>query len=110
MAIGSCPNPSFECPWFRRPTPRPLKGSQEHGCFSDLDHIVPQRLGTTALAKTYINLPENKQQLCRWDHDEKGYEGDEPLPPEDYMAERVAVAALEGAIRLNAKKKKRIGL
>lgn len=77
MAITPCPNPNPECPWFNRCPPKELQGTQEHGCFSDRDHIIPQYLGRQATGKLrrilrqFIQLPENSQQLCRWEHDEK---------------------------------------
>ena len=80
MAIERCPNPLPDCPWFGRPTPKCLRSTQEHGCFSDLDHILPRFLGRTSLQRRFIERPENKQQLCRWEHDEKTFE-DENWPP-----------------------------
>lgn len=82
--IRECPTPREDCPYYNLPPPPPLRG-QEYGCYSDRDHIVPKRLGTTALARKYIRLPINMQQLCRWDHVEKTIRGDEPLPPYEVM-------------------------
>lgn len=111
MAIESCPTPREDCPWFTRPTPSHLKKTQEHGCRSDLDHIVPRRLGTTALAGIYIEKhPENKQQLCRWEHDKKTLEGDAPLPDTEYMEQAIQEAEAEGLIHLSKKQRKRLGL
>lgn len=110
MTIRPCPKPSPDCPYFDRKAPSPLRGKQEHGCFEDKDHIVPQRLGTTALAKAYIDLPENKQQMCRWEHEKKTARGDEPLPSEEYMFNRVADAAMRGAIQLSKTKREKLKL
>lgn len=98
MARGECPTPRPECPYVNR----------EGGCFSDLDHIVPQRLGRTALAAIYINLPSNKQQLCRWLHEQKTAEGDEPLPPKEVMFMEVAAAQLRGEISLSNRKLRKV--
>lgn len=113
MAIRPCPNPSMDCPFFEQMPPSCLKSTQEHGCFSDLDHIVPQRyaraVGATALEKTYIlDYPGNHQQLCRWEHEEKTFQGDEPLPDRAIMRQRLAQAVLEGIMVLSGNKRKQI--
>lgn len=115
MSVERCPNPDPRCPWFRRPTPKSLRDSQEHGCFSDLDHKVPQRLarevGATALEKAYIlNSKDNRQQLCRWEHDEKCVTGDDPIPSEEYMYETLARELVEGIVNLSESKRKQIGI
>lgn len=73
--IGACPNPSRACPYYGARPRGPLRREQSHGCFSDTDHKIPQRLvkrvAETALAREIINDPDNLQQLCRWEHDEK---------------------------------------
>lgn len=115
MAMKACPNPSFECPWFSRKTPAPLKNTQEHGCFSDLDHKVPQRLariaGATALQKAYIlDSQDNRQQICRWEHEEKGAQGDDPMPSNEYMMQTLARELMQGIVDFSDKQKKQIGL
>ena len=95
--IGECPTPRAECPYAAR-----------EGCFSDTDHIVPRRLATTALTATYIDLPANKQQLCRWDHDQKTRNGDEPLPERAEMIEAIETAVTLGQIALSRRKRKAI--
>lgn len=73
--ITPCEKACRECPNFNRPTPKPLRDIQEHGCYADTDHIIPRFLGklagTSSLLKNYIRSPANKQQLCRWEHDSK---------------------------------------
>lgn len=101
MAYGECPFANEQCKYWDRKTPGPLRKTQEHGCYSDLDHIVPQRLGYTALNSTYIQLAVNKQQLCRRLHDEKTANGDEPLPPEEDMISAVRDAEANGEIIVN---------
>lgn len=77
--ITPCPEPNKEgCPWVDRPG----------GCFADTDHIVPRFLARRVgdgvgkmIARKYVDLPENKQQLCRYEHDQKSAEELE-TPPE----------------------------
>lgn len=102
MAYKPCPFANEGCKYWDRKTPGPLRGEQKHGCYSDLDHIVPQRLGTTALNQAYIQLSVNKQQLCRRLHDEKTAAGDEPLPPIEDMIDAVNAAADAGEVHPNA--------
>lgn len=73
MTIEQCPNPRPDCPYYTRRPPEQLR-YQEHGCFSDIDHLIPRCLGRTALAKAFINLPENKERKCRWEHDDKTHQ------------------------------------
>ena len=94
--LGECPNPN------------PLCKYAERGCFSDTDHIVPQRLATTALNAAYIDLPVNKQQLCRREHEEKTAAGDEPLPSVEEMREAVLIAHSLGAIAMGRRRMKAV--
>lgn len=80
----------------------------ETGCFSDTDHIVPQRLATTALTAVYIDLPANKQQMCREEHEAKTAAGDEPLPEREIMKKAIIQAHLLGEIALSRNKMKAI--
>lgn len=91
-----CPNPRPDCKYY------------DKGCFSDTDHIVPRRLGKCALSKAYINLPENKQQMCRSEHDEKSKQGDEPLPTRTEMRQAVLAAHILGTIQLSNGNRKRM--
>ena len=95
--IGECPNPIPDC-----------KYAERGGCFSDQDHIVPKRLGETTLAAVYIDLPENKQQLCRRLHDIKTHEGDQPLPDDETMRVAIRTAQEVGEIALSKRKRKAI--
>lgn len=106
MAYGECPSANETCKYFeRRPVPG---GNVENGCYSDKDHKVPQRLATTALARAYIYSPENIQQLCRSEHDDKTKDGDEPLPERSELAARVLAQAKVGRIALSRSLKRRI--
>lgn len=101
MSIKPCPFSNEGCKYWDRRPPAPLRGRQREGCFSDLDHIVPRRLGTTALLKQFVDLPGNKQQLCRSIHDEKTNSGDEPMPDMDTVKETIRAAAEAGAVKLS---------
>lgn len=101
MSRQPCPNAHEGCPLYDTKT----------GCFSDIDHIVPKRLGTTALARFYIlNHPENRQRLCRAEHDEKTRAGDEPLPSDDYMREAIAQAVGEGILSISNNRQRKLGI
>lgn len=94
---GECPNPKPECRY-----------NQLGGCFSDTDHIVPRRLATTALNGVYIELPDNKQQICRDEHDQKTFEGDEPLPDVQTMRDAIFAAQSLGVVSLSRRKMKAV--
>ena len=57
MSKGACPNPRPEC----RYSPK---------CYSDLHHIFGRGKGMGKLAMAFCELPENKEQICRREHDE----------------------------------------
>lgn len=96
MSYETCPLANDQCKYWNRKTPAPLRKEQKHGCFSDLDHISPQRFGKTPLASAYIQLQINKQQLCRRIHEEKTRAGDEPLPTIQTMVEAICAAEAAG--------------
>jgi len=104
MSFGECEFRNEACPYYKRP----IKKGNESGCFSDRDHIVPQRLAQTGLATLYIYSPENYQQLCRLEHDKKTLEGDEPLPDQDYMKERIVAQIALGKLIVSGEIKKRL--
>jgi hypothetical protein len=69
MAREACPDPQPDCKYAT------LKG----GCFSDLHHTYwPKRLYCGKIATEFRGLPENKQQICRREHDER--HATEPIP------------------------------
>lgn len=111
MAYEICPNANEECVWYNRPAPDCLKSTQEHGCFSDNDHILPRSLGETALDKAYLELPSNQQQICRAEHDQKTQQEihDPPqLPDRETMRESIAKAINEGIVSFSGSKIKKI--
>lgn len=100
---GECENPNKEgCPIAE------LKG----GCFSDTDHIYwPASDYTSTLERTFRELPENKQQLCRWEHVERHATEEPPIKPsQEVMNHAVEQAHAIGEIVLSATKQKRLGL
>lgn len=106
MAYGECLVANEACKYFRRV---PVAGGNvENGCFSDKDHKVPQRLATTALARAYIYSPDNLQQICRSEHDDKCKDGDDPLPERNIMVERVLTQAKLGRLAISRNLKRRI--
>lgn len=98
IMLGECPYVNEGCRWYGR-EPR-IKGA-DNGCFSDTDHIVPRRLATTALSKLFIESPENKQQLCRAEHDEKTALGDEPLPSREVMVDSLTRQYEVGVLKVS---------
>ena len=104
MSIGECPNPQPDCKYAPE-------------CFSDNDHLIPKRLGNTALKTTYLNLPEFQVQLCRREHDERnarhasGQTDDiPPFPSDNGMRASILDAVEEGIIHLSATRERKLGL
>lgn len=52
-----CPNPQPECKYAPN-------------CFSDTDHIYGRGKGMGKFVRLFVELPENKRQICRREHDE----------------------------------------
>ena len=66
---GECPNPRPDC-----------KYAELGGCFSDTHHLFyPRRDYRRPTERDFRELPENKEQLCRAEHDERHAT---ELPPE----------------------------
>jgi hypothetical protein len=104
MSIEKCPNPQPDCKYFPN-------------CFSDKDHLIPQRLGTTALKRAYLNLPQFQEQICRREHDERNARhnrGDTsdipPFPTENHMRAEIMDAVELGVVSLSKALEKKIGL
>ena len=96
---GECLFANENCKYYTHP-PVP-RGNIENGCRSDQDHIVPQRLAQTTLANLYIYSPDNLQQLCRDEHDDKTRMGDEPLPTRQGMLESVIGQIANGKLMVS---------
>lgn len=98
---GECPTPRPDCPYANRPG----------GCFSDTDHLYFPALDYSGIMEAeFRELPENKQRICRWDHEQKHKE---ELPPEkpskEYMLGALALAYYQGKINLSKRKLKKLG-
>lgn len=95
--VEGCPAPSEDCPYFWRKPRGPLKKQQSHGCSSDEHHLMwPKRNYQSPLERQFRELPENKEQTCRWEHDEI-HQFDHPpkKPTAEAMISAIARAALE---------------
>ena len=65
---GECPNPRPDC-----------KYAELGGCFSDTHHLFyPRRSYRSRVEQDFRELPENKVQICREEHDER--HATEPIP------------------------------
>lgn len=103
---GECPVPFEErgaCPVL----------AKEGECYSDTDHRTPQRYRKLGwLVRKYIDTPDNKEQLCRWEHLEKtGSSLEDPencIPDEETMLGAVQRAYEAGQLSLNKKDRLRL--
>lgn len=102
MARGDCPNPNPDCPYFERPG----------GCFSDQDHLYFPKSDYCGIVELeFRELPENKEQICRWEHEERNTPDKIPdKPPVDFMIGAVRTAFESGIIHLSVRKRKKLGL
>jgi hypothetical protein len=67
---GECPNNNTDCPYY------------ETGCFSDTHHQMwPSDQFITPVERLFRELPENKEQLCRLEHDEIHATQEPPAKP-----------------------------
>lgn len=103
MSRKPCPNPNREgCPYAERPI----------GCHSDKDHVVPQRYRSLGwLVGKYIYTPENIEQRCRWEHEQKtAEESPDLIPDATYMVDAVRRAFDSGYLTLSKKDQQRLVL
>lgn len=100
MSRRECPLTNEACKYYEMPPPPELAATQEHGCFSDVDHKVSRRLAYDSLSRYFINRPENKEQICREQHDFKNYTEQttgvdiNPLPDDEFLRQ-TALADIE---------------
>ena len=99
----------------RKPCPRMDKAGcpvaeRSIGCYSDRDHIVPQRYKTLGwLVSKYIYTPENIEQKCRWEHEQKTTtESIELVPTAEYMVGAVRSAYDSGYLTLNKRDQEKL--
>ena len=84
---------------MKTPCGKELEGCpyKERGkCYEDTDHKIPRYLGrqasASALLKNYIRSDANKQQLCRYEHDQKSLEdlrNPPEIPDEKFMIDAI---------------------
>lgn len=96
MSRGACPKPldgRTGCPVSKRP----------NGCYSDIDHVVPQRFKVLGLlVRKYIYTPDNQERMCRWEHEQKTLTETEALiPSQEFMLDAVFRAVQSGDINLS---------
>lgn len=94
---GECPNISPDCPYADK-------------CFSDVDHLYYPRVDYRGIIEAEFRvLPENKEQKCRWEHEQRHSSEQPPeKPPREYMIGRIATAYYAGEISLSKRKLKRL--
>ena len=97
---GECPNPRPDCPYAQQ------------GCFSDEHHLYFPRVDyRDIMASEFRNLPENKEQICRREHDERhAVEQPPERPPREQMLGALATALSEGRLYLSRNKRKKLYL
>lgn len=75
MGRGECPRFELDCKYYPE-------------CFSDTDHMYGRP--KDPVPKRFANLPENKRQICRAEHDEiNATYVHLPLPSLDVMKEAI---------------------
>jgi hypothetical protein len=80
---GECPSPRPDC-----------KYADGGGCFSDTHHLFyPRRDYRTRVEREFRELPVNKEQICRSEHDER--HAVEPVPQKPTKQEMLGAIALE---------------
>lgn len=66
---------------------------QQH--FSDTHHEYwPRNMYRDGLGKTFRELPENKEQLCRNEHNQRHEESPPPRPGKQQMIQAIAAYAM----------------
>jgi hypothetical protein len=81
MSRRACEGENPECPYF------------EEGCYSDLHHLYwPSPDYNDTISNKFRELPENKQQTCRDEHDQI-HEGEPPAKPSYEVMEHAIVAS-----------------
>lgn len=102
MSRGECPEPRPDCPYAD------LRG----GCFSDEHHLFWPRVDYhDIIGSEFRNLAENKEDICRWDHDEIHATELPPVrPSREYMLGALVTALAEGEIYLSVNKRKKLNV
>ena len=102
MSRGECPEPRPDCPYAG------LRG----GCFSDEHHLFfPEVDYRDIMGSEFRELAENKEYICRWDHDEiHATEMPPKRPPREQILGAIATALSEGRIHLSKTKRKKMNI
>jgi hypothetical protein len=87
MSYAPCPNENEACRFY------------EEGCYSDLHHsYYPRKRYTTSIERTFRNLPENKEMMCRDEHSELHATEQPPHKPRrEEMLQAIAAHIIEVA-------------
>lgn len=95
---GECPSPKPNCPY----------GGD---CFSDLHHVYyPSIDYRDIIEREFRVLPENKEQKCRWEHEQRHAQEPPDKPPKEYMLGRIATALANCEINLSKNKLRKLKL
>lgn len=66
---GECEFANPECKYYFRESVS--GGNVDNGCYSDTDHIYGRAKNLGKIAREFcLNVPDNKRQICRAEHDE----------------------------------------
>lgn len=91
-----CPSPQEGCPY-----------AEGTGCFSDQHHLYwPRTEYTTVVERLFRELPENKEQECRWEHEQNHFNSEPPIKP---PREDMEAAIVASGIYLSIRKRRAIG-
>lgn len=84
MMRGECPRENVDCPLYYE------------GCFTDVHHLYfPRRSYKSRVEKDFRNLPDNKEVLCRDEHNERHATELPPLKPtREEMLGAIAISSV----------------
>lgn len=93
--IGQCPSKHETCPYYNAKPKKTLRKQfgEKTGCYADVHHYqFPKRDYVTPIERAFREMPENKEQMCRWDHDLEHFEASPRKPSLEQMI--VALTAM----------------
>lgn len=80
-------------------------------CFSDTHHIYPRSMCDTTLKRMFSELPDNKEQLCRVEHELRHRNDDPPeFPSTEAMLGAILLSVAKEEVYLSNNKAKKLGL
>lgn len=107
MAYKKCRFENSDCPLFWENPPPDF--DNDTGCYEDIHHHYWQSTYNTDIEQIFGNLPENKKEICRAEHNEiHATEQPPELPSREYMLGRIILALTENRVFLNKKKRRKI--